>query len=132
MSEQEARFASFGRNGDRRVSRHEILDEFVRNNIARHWGRIVLFHIGRADVDGDGAVRREELTAAIEVAGGSVAPEALDVWFETLQGEAPESSERLVLAELPLTLTELGARADGRAMLEAPLRPLLAPSCGVQ
>ena len=45
---QQARFASFDQNGDRRVSRQEILDEFVRNNIARHWGRMVLFHLGRA------------------------------------------------------------------------------------
>ena len=127
---QEARFASFDRNGDRRVTRHEILDEFVRNNIARHWGRMVLFHLGRADADGDGAVDRQELNGAIEGAGGSAAPEALDVWFEIVAGGTVEAPALLlVLSELPLALNRVGASADGRAGVEALLQPLLAPSC---
>ena len=128
---QEDYFAALDRDGDRLVSRKEIADDFVRGYIGRHWGRTVSFHLGRADVDGDGAVDRQEMAAAIEAADGSVAPEALDVWFEiTADGTAGASAARLVLAELPSALTEVGGSADGRAMLEAPLRTLLTPSCG--
>ena len=126
---QEARFASFDRNGDRRVTRHEILDEFVRSNISRHWGRMVLFHLGRADADGDGAVDRQELNGAIEA--GEAPPEALAVLFEFAAVGTVEASARLVLAQLPVALNKVGASADGRAMLETQLRPLLTPSCGI-
>ena len=92
---------------------------------------MVLFHLGRADRDGDGAVGRDELAGAIEAAGGAAAPEALDAWFQTLGGEAAEPADaRLVLAELPRALLQAASTADGRATLEAPLAPLLAPACG--
>lgn len=48
----------------------------------------------------------------------------------TADGTAGASAARLVLAELPSALAEVGGSADGRAMLEAPLRTLLTPSCG--
>ena len=128
---QEERFASFDRDGDRRVSRGEIVEEFAASYIARHWSRMVLFHLGRADRDGDGAVGRDELAGALEAAR-SGAPEAVDVWFRTLAGEVSESADaRLVLAELPRGLLAAAATADGRAALEAPLAPLLAPACGL-
>ena len=128
---QEARFASFDHDGDRRVSRAEIVEEFAASYIGRHWGRMVLFHLGRADRDGDGAVGRDELAAAVEAAGGSAAPDALDGWFRTLGGDAAEPADaRLVLAELPRALLQASATADGRAALGAPLAPLLAPACG--
>ncbi len=128
---QEERFASFDRDGDRRVSRGEIVDEFARSYIGRHWGRMVLFHLGRADRDRDGAVGRDELADALAAAEGSAASEAVDAWFRTLAGEASASAEpRLVLAELPRVLLEAGSTATGRAELEAPLAPLLAPVCG--
>ena len=128
---QEERFASFDRDGDRHVTRGEIVEEFAASYIGRHWGRMVLFHLGRADRDGDGAVDRDELTGAVEAAGGAAAPEALDAWFLTLGSEAAEPADaRLVLAELPRALLQAAATADGRAALEAPLAPLLAPACG--
>ena len=127
---QAARFASFDHNEDRRVTRLEILDEFVRNYIARHWGRLVLFHLGRADADGDGAVDGAELTGAIEAAGVAPDPDALDLWFETMAGKAGDTSvPRLVLAEIPAALIEAGATAEGRARIEGLLAPLLAPAC---
>ncbi|MXY25459.1 MAG: hypothetical protein F4Y45_13210 [Acidobacteria bacterium] len=127
---QEARFASFDHNGDRRVTRREILDEFIRNNIARHWTRIVLFHLGRADADDDGVVDRAELTRAVEAAGGKPAPGPLDLWFEIAGEMGKASASRLVLAELPVVLMAAGATADGRARFGAPLTPLLSPACG--
>ena len=127
---QEAIFAALDRNGDRRVSRDEIVDDFVKIYISRHWSRMVLFHLGRADRDGDGAVDRDELAGAIEAAGAPAAPETLDVWFETITDGTP--APRLVLTELPVALNDVAATAAGRAMLEAPLRPLLTPACAAR
>lgn len=127
---QEASFAALDRNADRRVSRDEIADSFATGYIRRHWGRVVLFHLGRADSNGDGAVDREELTDAIDAGGGSVAPGALDVLFELAAGGTTGASAPvLVLSELPTALIEAGTTAGGRARLEAPLASLLTPTC---
>ena len=126
---QEASFAALDRNGDRRVSRGEIADSFTTGYVRRHWGALVLFHLGRADSNGDGVVGREELTGAIEAGGGSVAPEALDIVFGIAAGGTTASAPRLVLSELPAALIEVGTTAAGRARLEAPLASLLAPVC---
>ena len=128
---QEDLFAALDRNGDRRVSRGEIVDDFAASYMGRHWSRMALFHLRRADRDGDGAVGRDELAGAVEAAGGTAAPEALDAWFRTLAGGTAEPADaRLVLAELPRALLQAASTADGRAALEAPLAPLLAPACG--
>ena len=74
---QEARLAKLDRDGDRRVSRIEVVDDFASHYITRHWSRILLFHFGRADSDGDGAVTRRELTSAIRAAGSAAAPARL-------------------------------------------------------
>ena len=128
---QEASFAALDRNRDRRVSRDEIADSFATGYIRRHWGRVVLFHLGRADSNGDGAVDREELTGAIEASGGSVAPDALNVLFELAAGGTTGASAAgLVLSELPTALIEAGTTAGGRARLESPLASLLTRACG--
>ncbi len=128
---QEAYFARLDADGDRRVTRDELVDNIVKGDTAYYWGRIVAFHLGRADDDVDGAVSREELTAAIEAAGGSVAPAALDVWFEAAEAEAAEgSAPRLVLTDLPFAFRQVAATAEGRARLEAPLAALVTPACG--
>ena len=128
---QEAYFAARDGNGDRRVTRDEMVDNILKGDIAYYWGRMVAFHLRRADSDGDGAVVREELAGAIEAAGGSVAPEALDVWFEAAEpGAAEAAAPRLVLSQLPFTFREVAATAEARARLEAPLAPLMMPVCG--
>ena len=130
---QEARFAVFDRNDDRRVSPHELADHYERRGMALYWSRMLLFHLDRIDSDEDGAVTREELTSAIEATGGAVAPGALDVWFEAVwDGTGEASAPRLMLAELPTLLRAFGATADGRARFQAPLAPLLAPACGTR
>lgn len=128
---QEAYFARLDSNGDRRVTRNEMVDAVLKGDLAYYWGRMVAFHLRRADSDGDGAVIREELTGAIEAAGGSVAPEALDVWFEAdAIREAEASAPLLVLSDLPFTFRRVAATAEARAKLEAPLAPLMMPDCG--
>ena len=127
---QEENFAAFDGNGDRRVTRDEVMDRLLGRDVAYYWGRMVAFHLRRADSDGDGAVIREEVTEAIAAAGGSVAPGALDVWFEATAVEAAAASApRLVLADLPFTFRPVAAVAENRAKLEAPLAPLLMPAC---
>ena len=130
---QEASFAALDRNADRRVSRDEIADSFATGYIRRHWGRVVLFHLGRADSNGDGVVDRQELTGSTGAGGGSVAPKALDVLFELAavagtEASAP-SAPQLVLSELQTPLIQLGETPDGRARLEAPLASLLTRAC---
>ena len=130
---QEARFATFDRNDDRRVSPYELADYHERRGLALYWSRMLLFHLDRADSDEDGAVTREELTSAIEAASGVVTPPALDVWFQAVwDGTGEASVPQLVLAELPTLLRAFGATADGRAKFQAPLAPLLAPACGTR
>ena len=128
---QEAYFADLDTDGDRRVTRSEMVDAVLKGDLAYYWGRMVAFHLRRADSDGDGAVIREELTGTIEAAGGSVAPEALDVWFEAdAIGAEKASTPRLVLSDLPFTFRRVAATAEARARLEAPLAPLMMPDCG--
>lgn len=126
---QEARLASLDRNGDRRVSRIEVVDDFARSTITRHWSRVLLFHFRRADSNGDGAVTRRELRSAIRAAGGRAAPARLQAWFDAAGGEKRTSGSRLSLAELPALLNRVGAAAEGRAKFTAPLGALLAPVC---
>ena len=129
---QEARFATYDKNGDRLVTRHEISTSVAASYIARHWGLMLLFHLRRADSDGDGAVTPGELTDAIETAGGTAAQGALDAWFDAAeQQEGGVSSPRkLALADLPALLINPSATAEDRHTFEAPLNPLLVPSCG--
>ena len=123
-------FGELDGDGDRRVTRNEMVGSFAKGDMAYYWGRMVAFHLRRADSDGDGTVIREELIGAIDAADGSVAPEALDVWFEVAAAGAEEASApQLVLAELPFAFREVAATAEGRARLEAPLAPLMLPSC---
>ena len=127
---QEARLANLDRDGDRRVSRIEVVDDFARRYVTRHWSRILLFHFRRADSDGDGAVTRRELTSAIRAAGSAAAPARLQLWFDAA-GDASRktSGRRLSLAELPALLDKVGASAEGRAKFEASLGRLVAPAC---
>ena len=128
---QDELFSDLDGNGDRRVSRDEITRSFGKSYTSRHWAHMVVFHLGRADTDGDGSLDRDELARAIVSAGGAVAPEDLAGWFEELSvamGVLSKASVRLSEA-LTLRLTELGSSADGRERLEGPLRPLLSPAC---
>ena len=127
---QEARLASLDHNGDRRVSRIEVVDDFARRYITRHWSRILLFHFRRADSNGDGAVTRRELTSAISAAGSAAAPARLQVWFDAAGGESTKTAgSQLWLAELPALLNRVGASAEGRRKFEASLGRLVAPVC---
>lgn len=127
---QEARLAKLDRNGDRRVSRIEVVDDFANRYITRHWSRALLFHFRRADSDGDGAVTQSELRSAIRGAGGMSAPARLQVWFDAAGGERTNASEpRLSLAELPTLLNRVGASAEGRTKFGAALGSLLSPDC---
>ena len=127
---QERRFAALDHNGDRRISRNEVEDDFAGSYLALHWSRMLLFHFGRADADGDGAVSRNELTRAIRAAGGSGTPAALAGWFEAAARENGDSSaSRLVLARLPALLQRAGADAADRRRPERALGPLVAPPC---
>ena len=125
---QDRYFSDLDSNGDRQVSRDEIVENFAAGYVSRHWAHMVVFHLGRADADGDGAVDLEELARAIEAAGGSVAAPALEDWFKAV---VPNASEpRLVLSELlTAALTEAGDTVEGRERLAAPLRSLLSPDC---
>lgn len=51
---QDEIFSDLDANGDRLVSREEIIRNFGEGYIARHWAHMVAFHFGRADVDGNG------------------------------------------------------------------------------
>ena len=128
---QDRYFSDLDSNGDRKVSRDEIVENFAAGYVSRHWAHMVVFHLGRADADGDGAVTLGELARAIEDAGGSVAPPALEDWFKAV---VPNASEpRLVLSELlTAALTEAGATVEGRERLAAPLRSLLSPDCSAR
>ena len=125
---QEARLAKLDRDGDRRVSRIEVVDDFASHYVTRHWSRILLFHFGRADSDGDGAVTRRELTSAIRAAGSAAAPARLQAWFDSA-GSPSASGPALSLAELPALLNRVGASAEGRTKFEASLGRLVAPVC---
>lgn len=127
---QEARLANLDRDGDRRVSRIEVVDDFARRYVTRHWSRILLFHFRRADSDGDGAVTRRELTSAIRAAGSTAAPARLQLWFDAAGDASTKTSgRRLSLAELPALLDKVGASAEGRTRFEASLGRLVAPVC---
>ena len=128
---QEKYFSDLDGNGDRLVSRDEITRSFGQGYVSRHWAHMVVFHLGRADADGDGAVDLEELVRATENAGGSVAALALEDWFKAVVPNA--SKPRLVLSEvLTAALTEAGATAEGRERLAAPLLSLLSPDCSAR
>ena len=125
---QDRYFSDLDSNGDRQVSRAEIVENFAVGYISRHWAHMVVFHLGRADADGDGAVDLEELAGAVEDAGGSAAPSVLEDWFKAVAPNA--TSPRILLSELlTAVLTEAGATAEGRERLAAPLRSLLSPDC---
>ena len=129
---QEKQFAAFDQNGDRKVSRDEIIAAFVEIYIGRHWGRMVLFHLARADRDGDGTLTRAELGNALAGAGGAPAPgAAVDRWVVEVASASPGTDDeaRLVLAELPGPLSAAGASVERRAALEGPIAPLLTPTC---
>ena len=128
---QDELFSDLDGNGDRLVSRDEITRSFGQGYVSRHWAHMVVFHLGRADADGDGAVDLEELVRATENAGGSVAPPALEDWFKAVVPNA--TKPRLVLSErLTAALTEAGATAEGRERLAEPLRSLLSPDCSAR
>ena len=127
---QEARLANLDRNGDRRVSRLEVVDDFATSYITRHWSRILLFHFSRADSDGDGAVTQRELASAIRTAGGAATPARLQVWFDAARaGRTKTSVPQLSLATLPDLLNKVGASAESRTKFEASLGPLVARPC---
>lgn len=131
---QDELFSDLDRNGDRLVSRDEITLSFGKGYISRHWAHMVVFHLERADADGDGAVDRDELKRAIEAAGGEAAPATLDAWFEAVASVAGASSrESVAVSEaLTLKLTQAGTSAEARALFEAALRPLLLPVCSAR
>ncbi len=135
---QDRYFSDLDANEDRLVSRDEIIRNFGGGYIARHWAHMVVFHLGRADDDGNGVVDHDELARAIGRAGGSASRAALDDWFAAVAlvagpagGSAPEAE--LSLSEsLTLALAEAGAAAEEREKLEAPIRPLLSPACSAR
>ena len=131
---QDELFSDLDRNGDRLVSRDEITLSFGKGYISRHWAHMVVFHLERADADGDGAVDRDELRRAIEAAGGEAPPATLDAWFEAVASVAGASSrESVAVSEaLTLKLTQAGTSAESRALFEAALRPLLLPVCSAR
>ena len=130
---QDGYFRESDRDGDGVVSHAEALENQVDGYIGNHWSRMLLFHLYRADADGDGVLERKELTGAIAAAGGPVpTSEALDELFDKVAAGAAEAPvARIVLEDVSGPLYRVGRDVEARAAIDGALASLMAPDCDV-